>query len=916
MTAQGADAEPSDTEPERVDIITRTFQFLAGGGEMGALMRAHDWTRSPLGPPERWPDALKMAVSICLNSRFPMLIWWGPDFVMLYNDAYRPILGMTKHPASLGRPGRVIWPETWSITGPQLDSIWQGEATWSHDVLLPLDRNNYLEEAYFTYSYSPIKHADGRIGGVFTAVTETTERVLGERRLRILRELASQTAEARTVEHASRRIMDVLGANNPDIPVALLYLVDEERSVLQVAGACGVPAEKYPAEVGFDDDDPWCVARAIRAAEPVLLDYLPFRFGSLTGTVWPEPVKRALVLPVPRLGVAGAVCGAVVVGINPRRALDDDYRGFLELVAGHVATAMSNARATEEERRRTDELVRLEARFRDLADSAPVMIWLSDPGGLCTWFNRPWLVFTGRGLEDELGEGWLAGVHPDDRSRCAAVYRSALDQREPFRVEFRLRRHDGEWCQVDDTGVPHYAADGAFLGFIGSCVDVSGARRFEAALRKSREDLLRLNETLETRVAERTEDIAAANRQLLAQIEEREQVEATLRQMQRLDAVGQLTSGVAHDFNNLLTVILGNASYLEKLWAEADDPKLMRRITHIRIAAERGAKLIAQLLAFSRRQRLEPCALDLNETVGKMHELLATTMGGGIELETVLAPTPWAALVDPTQLELVVLNLAINARDAMQVGGRLTVRTANVVRGDPQRPEQPAAGEYVELAVVDTGTGMADEVLAKAFEPFFTTKTVGKGSGLGLSQVLGFAKQSGGGVAIETVAGQGTTVRVFFPRAPVTDEADASASPDAPAGAAASACVLVVDDDDDVRHITASMLEGLGHRVVEAGSGGAALERLAARDDIDIALIDFAMPGMSGLDLAREARMRRPALPIVFITGYADSTVLAGVRHEHILRKPFLDVDLDRRIRATLANTRAGSLDALMSTPR
>ncbi|MFL9825401.1 ATP-binding protein [Rhodoplanes sp. SY1] len=914
--AAGERADATAPEPGRVEIISSNCQFLAEGGEMGALMRAHDWTRSPLGAPEQWPDALKMAVSICLASRFPMVIWWGPDLVMLYNDAYRPILGLTKHPASLGRSGRGIWPETWSIIGPQLESVLAGEATWSQDVFLPLDRNNYLEEAYFTYSYSPIKHADGTIGGVFTAVTETTERVLGERRLKILRELAAQTADARTVEHACKCALAVLGADNPDVPLALLYLQDEDRGVARAVGATRVPTDRFAAEIGPEDDDPWSVARVIRTGEAALIDYLPFRFGSLTGTAWPEPVKRALVLPVPRLGAAGATCGAMVIGINPRRAFDDDYRGFLDLVVGHLASALSNARASEEERRRTDELARLEARFRDLADSAPVMIWVCEPSGRATWFNRPWLAFTGRGLDASLGDGWLADVHPDDRTRCESVYGAAFAQREPFRFEFRLRRRDGEWCQVDDTGVPHYAADGAFLGFIGSCVDVSAARRFEAALRKSREELLRLNETLETRVAERTEDLAAANRQLLAQIEEREQVEATLRQMQRLDAVGQLTSGVAHDFNNLLTVILGNASYLERLWAEADDPKLMRRVTHIRIAAERGAKLIAQLLAFSRRQRLEPRALDLNETVTRMRELLGTTMGGGIEIETVLADEPWSALVDPTQLELVILNLAINARDAMLVGGRLTVRTTNVTRDDPTRPEHPGPGDYVEVAVSDTGTGMSEEVQAKAFEPFFTTKTVGKGSGLGLSQVLGFAKQSGGGVAIETEPGHGTTVRVFFPRAPSAEEAETTGAPEKPTGKRLSACVLVVDDDDDVRHVTATMLETLGHRVVEAGSGGAALERLASRDDIELALIDFAMPGMSGLDLAREARLRRPALPILFITGYADSTVLAGVRHEHILRKPFLEPELDRRIRAALANTRAGTVDALMSPQR
>jgi PAS domain S-box-containing protein len=542
------------------------------------------------------------------------------------------------------------------------------------------------------------------------------------------------------------------------------------------------------------------------------------------------------------------------------------------------------------------------------------MIWVADAGAKCTWFNRPWLAFTGRSMEEEMGDGWTENVHPEDCARCRNTYRSAFERHEPFRLGFRLRRHDGEWRHVDNTGVPHYAADGAFIGFIGSCVDVTDARRWEAALRRSREELLRLNETLELRVAERTKDLAAANRQLLAQIEEREEVETTLRQMQRLDAIGQLTSGVAHDFNNLLTVILGNVSYLEKAWAQSDDPKLLRRLSHTRLAAERGAKLIAQLLAFSRRQRLEPRTIDLKETLGRMRELLQSTMGGSFEIETVLGPDTWPALVDPTQLELVVLNLAINARDAMQVGGRLTVSTGNVTLGTPTRAEEPPAGDYVVISVSDTGSGMSDEVLAKAFEPFFTTKRVGKGSGLGLSQVLGFAKQSGGGVQIETELGKGTTVRVYFPRssaaaadqAPLSAEALAAVLP-------ASAVVLVVDDDDHVRHVTSSMLEGLGHVPIEAGSGGAALEVLAGKRKIDVALIDFAMPGMSGLELAREARMRLPALPIVFITGFADSTVLAGIRHEHILRKPFLEHDLDRKIRAALAHKHVGTLDELMS---
>lgn len=900
----------ADIKAAKVRAAAPSCEFLAGGGEMGALMRAHDWTRSPLGQPEQWPDALKMAVSICLNSRFPMLLWWGPEFVMVYNDAYRPILGMTKHPMSLGARGRDIYPEIWAIIGPQLASIWRGEATWSHDLLLPVDRNNYLEEAYFTYSYSPIKHPDGRIGGVFTAVTETTDRVLSERRLRILRELASQNTETRGVESACQAAIHVLGAYNPDIPFALLYLLDEETGRIRAIGSTGLPYDKFPVEVALHGDDPWNVSRVVRTGEAILLYDLASRFGLLPGGTWPEPTNRALVLPVAKLGTV-ASAGALILGVNPRRALDDDYRGFFDLVAGHLATAISNARAYTES---LDALRLSEARFRDFADSAPVMIWVADASTKCTWFNRPWLAFTGREMEGELGDGWFENVHPEDSARCRNTYRSAFERHEPFRLGFRLRRHDGEWRHVDNTGVPHYATDGAFIGFIGSCVDVTDARRWEAALRRSREELLRLNETLELRVAERTKDLAATNRQLLAQIEEREKVESTLRQMQRLDAIGQLTSGVAHDFNNLLTVILGNISYLEKAWAQSDDPKLLRRLSHTRLAAERGAKLIAQLLAFSRRQRLEPRTIDLKETVGRMRDLLQSTMGGSVEIETVLSPDTWPAVVDPTQLELVVLNLAINARDAMQFGGKLVVSTGNATLDGPTRPEEPQAGDYVVVSVSDSGTGMTDEVLAKAFEPFFTTKRVGKGSGLGLSQVLGFAKQSGGGVQIETVLEQGTTIRVYFPRSATAaaDQAPLSAE-NLAAALPLSAVVLVVDDDDHVRHVTASMLEGLGHVPIEVGSGGAALEALSGKRKIDVALIDFAMPGMSGLELAREARARLPALPIVFITGLADSPVLSGIRHEHILHKPFLEHDLDRKIRGALTHKHVGTLDELMS---
>jgi signal transduction histidine kinase len=346
-------------KPER-DIIGPA-DFLAGGGEIGALMRAKSWADTLLGPAETWPDALKMAVGICLNSRFPISLWWGSELVMLYNDAWRPILGKTKHPAGLGRPGIESWPEIWDIIGPQFTSVLtKGEATWSDDLLLVLERNNYREEGYFTYSYSPIKHSDGSIGGVFSAINETTERVIGERRLRILRELAAQTAESKSVQAACEAFARVLGGGNPDLPFAILYLLDEDGTSASLLAKTGLDDAFAPATVRLDHDDPWGVARVIRDGNVILLDDLALRFGKLPGGVWPEPTTSAIVLPVAKLGQKGDTAGVLVAGVNPRRALDDAYRGFFDLVAGHLAAAVSNARAYEEERKRAEGLAEID----------------------------------------------------------------------------------------------------------------------------------------------------------------------------------------------------------------------------------------------------------------------------------------------------------------------------------------------------------------------------------------------------------------------------------------------------------------------------------------------------------------------------------------------------------------------------
>jgi signal transduction histidine kinase len=390
---------------------------------------------------------------------------------------------------------------------------------------------------------------------------------------------------------------------------------------------------------------------------------------------------------------------------------------------------------------------------------------------------------------------------------------------------------------------------------------------------------------------------------LTEQMEERERAETALRQAQRVEAVGQLTGGVAHDFNNLLTVVLGNLDLLQR--RDGLDDTVLQRLGVIRAAAERGATLTAQLLAFARRQPLVPRAVDLNGVIKAMHSLLQSALRSPVQVVTELSPDLWPAMVDATQVELVVLNLAINARDAMPDGGRLTIRTANVHMGPPERHEDPPEGDHIMVAVGDNGEGMTQEVLAKAFEPFFTTKAPGAGSGLGLSQVVGLARQSGGGVRLESTPGKGTTVRVYLPRA-LTMEGVTAPPLAASAGPSGTARVLLVDDDIPVRETTAMILDSLGYVVIQADDGDAALRILQTGEEVDVLLTDVAMPVMSGRDLARQAKLMRPALPVVFITGFADPQTLNGDESlKRLVRKPFRPTLLAAQIEAALTEVDA-----------
>jgi signal transduction histidine kinase len=331
---------------------------FAGKGEMAGLIRATDWSRSPLGPVETWPQSLTTAVSICLGSRHPIVLWWGPERWMFYNDGYRPMLGAHKHPQFLGARGRDCWAEIWDVIGPMMEQvIATGEATWSEDLFLPMMRSGYLEETYFTFSYSPIRDETGKPSGIFNACTESTARVLGERRMKILREL---TTEARSGDEAARRCAEVLGRGARDVPFALVYLRDADGH-LRLAGQAGLApgAPASPPIVTAGQAAGWPLEEVAAQGEPLLLENLAARFAGLPREPWGEPSHQAMLLPLGRPGAPGQG-GVLVLGISPRRAFDDATRGFFELLAAQVSTAVSNARAYEVERDRAEKLAELD----------------------------------------------------------------------------------------------------------------------------------------------------------------------------------------------------------------------------------------------------------------------------------------------------------------------------------------------------------------------------------------------------------------------------------------------------------------------------------------------------------------------------------------------------------------------------
>jgi PAS domain S-box-containing protein len=659
----------SDSEAGRKRAVAATMRMEDRFAEL-------DWPATPLGPRNGWPTSLATALDIALNSRQPMFIAWGPDLTFLYNDAYADILG-NKHPEALGRSFKQVWWDIWDDIKPLVDRALEGEATWSENLPLTMERKGFREETWWTFSYSPIRDDTKAISGMFCSCVETTEHVLAERR----------------------------------------SLAERERL--------------------FD-------------------------------------MTRDLI------GVA-------------------TFDGFLKSI------------------------------------------------------NPAWARTLGRTEDELLARPFLEIIHPDDLDTTAEVV-AALSRGEPVhQFQVRLLKADGEAVAFAWTAVP----------------EGSDAGTFYTVGRDITEELRR---------------------------------EEMLRQSQKMEAVGQLTGGLAHDFNNLLAGISGSLELIGMRLAQGRTAEVDKYVTAARGATSRAAALTHRLLAFSRRQTLAPKPTDVKQLVSSMDDLIARTIGPQIELETVNGVGLWPSLIDPSQLENAILNLCINARDAMPDGGKITIETGNRWfdhRTAKERGLEP--GQYISLCVSDTGTGMSPEVQAKAFDPFYTTKPIGVGTGLGLSMIYGFAQQSGGAVSIYSELGQGTMVCIYLPRHWGEADEPEDVRETAPAPRGDGETVLVIDDEPTVRMLVSEVLADLGYIAIEAEDGAAGLKVLNSRARVDLVVTDVGLPGgLNGRQVADAARALRPDLKILFITGYAENAVLSHGHLDpgmHVMTKPFAMDVLATRIR-------------------
>ena len=881
------------------------YPFLTGGGEAAAIIAAFDWATTPLGPIEAWPMSLKSAIALILRSPVPIVTLWGEHGIMIYNDAYSAFAG-GRHPDLFGSRVREGWPEVADFNDNIMKVGLAGGTLAYRDFPLTLYRHGGKpEQVWLNLDYSPLLGEDGRPAGVMAIVVEITDKVRIEQELE-----AERKSLKRMFEQAPGFIAMASGPEHRFIMVN----------------------EAYRALVGGRD----VVGKTVTEALPEVVGQ---GFVTLLDRVYasgePYVGRRAL----------------VNLQYGPEGALDERYLDFIYqpiaadngvttgiFIQGHDVTDQHETeQAIRAESRKLDVLNRTGAALAAELDVDRIVQIVTDA---CTELvNAEFGAFFYNVVNDK-GESYmlyaLSGAprerfdkFPMPRNtgvfeptfRGAGVVRSDDIRKDPRygRNEPHHGMPKGHLPVRSYLAVPVVSRSGGVIGglFFGhgeagrfneeheelltgiagqAATAIDNARLFQAAARevaerrRAEEALQALNNTLEARV--------------LDEVYARSKVEEQLRQVQKMEAVGQLTGGIAHDFNNMLAVIIGGLSLLKRKLARGESD--VERFVDAAIdSAQRAATLTRRLLAFSRQQPLSPEPLAVNRLVARMSELLARTLGEHVKVETVLAAGLWQVNADPAQLENAILNLAVNARDAMPGGGRLTIETLNAFVDDRYAREYAIeGGQYVLIAVADTGAGMTPEVIAKAFDPFFTTKGAGKGTGLGLSQVYGFVRQSGGHVKIYSEIGVGTSVKIYVPR----HHGEAARAEEARQVAGIhrglrSEVVLVVEDDERVRALSVEALKELGYSVVEASGPAQALRMLDEGQEATLLFTDVVMPDMSGRELADRAREKRPGLRVLYTTGYTRNAIVHNGMLDpgtSLLTKPFSFEELAAKVRKIL----------------
>lgn len=795
---------------------------LAGGGQTGALLRALHWAASPLGPPSGWPQPLKTLMSVVLGSNQPMFVVWGQEGTLLYNDAYAEILA-GKHPEALGQPFLKVWAEIEHDLIPIVTQAYRGDPVHMSDIELHMERKGYREEAHFAFSYTPVRDESGVVRGFFCACVETTGQVLADRKT------ASETARQRRLFQQAPGFITILSQPShifEFVNDAYIRLFGDRDYIGRTA------REVFPEleDQGFFE---W-LDEVYQTGERRSAHHVPVRLR-LSST---EPqVERFLdFIYEPVVNEAGHVTGIFCEGYD-----------VTESRAAQAALLESEAKLRELnttlERRVTESLAERRI-LAEIVEATDVFIQVADLDYRLLAINRASANEFERifGVRPKAGDSMLdlLADQPEHQAQVKAVWARALageafthidEYGDPNR---RRRYYEMKFNVLHD-------AQGQRIGAYQFVSDVTERLRREA---------------------------------------EFAQAQDALRQSQKMDAMGQLTGGVAHDFNNLLTPIIGSLDMLQR--KGVGDARSHRMIDGALQSAERAKTLVQRLLAFARRQPLQPQAVEIGALVHGMADLLASTVGPRIEINLDVPPDLPPAVADANQIEMALLNLTVNARDAMPDGGTLTIALAvENLQHDHGIGLRP--GAYLRLCVHDTGIGMDEATRLHATEPFFSTKGIGRGTGLGLSMVHGLAAQLGGALMIESKLGQGTTIKIWLPLAEERSLAGAQATdPEAGPG---SGTVLLVDDEALVRASTAEMLSDLGYRVVDVESAHEALRRLDEEVRVDVLVTDHLMPGMTGAELAALVRRRRPALPVLLISGYANAE---GIDPELArLAKPF-----------------------------